>query len=169
MNFAAPRRTILSTIAISTLALTAGPATATQLRRADGPPEQHCVVTVTDETGGVLTTGPETCFETKQKVDDYIRGTSVAARSASNTIGTHYTDTYSGGSSITIVGTTCTGGVWWPTGSWNNNIESSAHQCGASATRFYDSSSCSGTGTSIYGYTSTLNSMNNKTSCVRYG
>ncbi len=169
------RNTIWVSLTIGALALTALPASANRpVDTVKEPVETHCIVTVVDDTDGVLSTGPETCFDTEKEVDEYINngggptGTS-AARSGSNTIGKHYTSTSSNGSSITIVGTTCGGGVWWPTGSWNNNIESSKHYCGGSPTRFYNSSSCSGSGKSIYSYKSTLGWMNNKTSCVRYG
>ena len=171
--------TILTAITVGALALTALPADAARSAGGGQAPEpskepatQHCVVIVIDDNDGVLTTGPETCSDTEAEVDDFINGASpgtTGLRSGSNVIGKHYKSTNYGGSSITIVGTTCSGGVWWPTGSWNNNIESSKHYCGSSATRFYDSSSCSGSGKSIYGQRTTLGWMNNKASCVRYG
>lgn len=174
MNRKPAQKTILGFIAMGALTLTAIPAGATQpAGQVKEPVERHCVVTVIDNTHGLLTTGPETCFDTEEEVDTHINSGgingSTAARSASNTIGRHYKGANYGGSSITIIGTTCNGGVWWPTGSWDNNIESSQHHCGGSSTRFYDSSSCSGTSKPIYGASPTLSWMNNKASCVRYG
>ncbi len=167
------RNTILATLTIGALALSALPAgAALPASTAKEPVEKHCVVTVVDDTDGVLTTGPETCFDTEKEVDAYINGNSIgqsAARSGSNVIGKHFTSTNYGGSSVTVLGTTCSGGVWRPTGGWNNNIESAKHYCGSARTRFYASSSCSGSGRSIYGDASSLGWMNNKTSCVRYG
>ena len=97
-------------------------------------------------------------------------GTDKLTRSSgNNTIGIHYTSTYYSGSSVRVVGTTCGGGVWYPTGAWNNNIESSRHYCGTSPTTFYNYSSCTGPLKRIYRSESTLGSMNNRASCVRYG
>lgn len=143
--------------------------------------ERHCVVEVLDDTDGTLTTGSEQCYASFADAQEHAsRGTkSPSARgtaesqnaptAASSTIGVHFTGTSYTGSSITITGSVCSGGVWYPTGSWNNNIASSYHYCGSSATRFYDSSLCSGTSLAIYSAASTLGSMNDRASCVRYG
>jgi hypothetical protein len=142
---------------------------------AEGPrqDERHCVVEVVAVEGGELVTGEEVCFgsraEAVRQASDASGWGSAALAARSTTIGVHYTSRSYGGSSITIVGTTCSGGVWRPSGSWNNNIESSRHYCGGSATRFYDSSTCSGTSKAIYSQTTSLTWMNNRTSCVRYG
>lgn len=133
----------------------------------DIPQESHCVV---DVSGGVAKeTG---CFESLRAARNSIwqsssRGAAVA-RSAS-LIGVHFKGQNYSGSSITITGSGCSGLVWKPSGSWNNNIESSYHFCGGSPTKFYDSSSCSGSYQPIYGPEITLGWMNNRTSCVRYG
>jgi len=146
------------------------------------PVERHCVVEVVGEADGVLTTGPERCYATFDEAQEHggsgqqglstgaTRGRAdTAFASASSTIGVHFTGTNYTGSSITITGSVCSGGVWYLTGSWNNNIASSYHYCGASATRFYDSASCSGTSYAIFAAASTLGSMNDRASCVRYG
>ena len=144
--------------------------TPTAAQSKPAPPETHCVVEVVDiDLDGVLTTGPETCFLNERSAVEFAQGTSTNRSSGTTIIGTHYKNKNYAGSSITIVGTTCGGGVWWPTGSWNNNIESSRHYCGSSPTRFYDSSNCSTGVLSIYSARSTLGWMNNRASCVRYG
>jgi hypothetical protein len=141
--------------------------------------ERHCVVSVVDERDGVLSTGPERCYGTFAEAQDDAAAERVTSstggqdgfdtEAASSTIGVHFTGISFTGSSITITGSVCSGGVWYPSGSWNNNIASSYHYCGSSPTRFYDSSTCSGTSYAIYSAASTLGSMNDRASCVRYG
>jgi hypothetical protein len=131
--------------------------------------EQHCVANLA--TSEKAQREP-VCFDSIAEVDALVQTLStgnVATRAGGNTIGRHFKNTWYGGSSITITGTTCSGGVWWPTGSWNDNIESSYNYCGGSGTRFYNSSSCSSSSTAIYGGAGSLGWMNNKASCVRYG
>lgn len=137
------------------------------------------MVSVIDERNGVLSTGPEHCYGSFAEAQNHAAAESGSrpvdghdgfdTTSMSSTIGVHFTGTSYTGSSITITGSVCSGGVWYPTGSWDNNIASSYHYCGASPTRFYDSSTCSGTSYAIYSATSTLGSMNDRASCVRYG
>ncbi len=139
--------------------------------------ERHCVIAVTAVQGGVLVTAPEVCFATLAQADSYAAslgtekaGLSHSAQSSgANTIGTHFSSTSYRGSSVRVVGTTCSGGVWYPTGTWDNNIESSLHHCGTSPTKFYDYSSCAGPSHSIYQAASSLGQWNNRASCVRYG
>ncbi len=129
--------------------------------------EQHCVVEVdADGSGSLLRTAAETCFATKTGVEAYLRST--AAR-GTTTIGRHYTGTDFTGSTVTISGTVCSGGVWKPTGFWNNNIESSSHFCGTAPTTFYNNSGCSSGAHAISTATVSLGSANNTASCVRYG
>lgn len=88
--------------------------------------ERHCVVEIVDVVDGVMVTGPETCFSAEREAQRYastVGAQSGTSRSSATTIGTHYSKTGFGGSSITIAGTTCSGGVWYPAGSWNNAIE----------------------------------------------
>lgn len=133
----------------------------------------HCVVKVVGAIGGVLLTGPEKCFRSEWEAASYEPfpelGNSRSAQSLSTTIGLHYTDLSYSGSSIRIVGTVCSGGVWYATASWNNNIESSQHYCGSAPTTFYDNSNCTGAARSITSASSTLIEMNNRASCVKYG
>ena len=133
-----------------------------------------------NDSHGVFVTQPETCFVSEREAvyhaaligDDNGEANSLVRSSRSggtNTIGIHFTSTGFRGSSVRIIGTTCAGGVWYPTGRWNNNIESSRHYCGSSPTTFYDSSSCNGSPHAIYSSAHSLGQMNNRASCVRYG
>ena len=142
-----------------------------------GTTERHCVVEVTGVRDGVFVTRPEACFTSQTKAvvhaasinTDTAEGNSATRTSGTNTIGVHFTSTWFSGSSVRIVGTTCGGGVWYATGAWNNNIESSRHYCGSSPTTFYNSASCSGWSHSIRNEANSLGQMNNRASCVRYG
>ena len=126
--------------------------------------EQHCVVEVSGVEDGVLVTGPEVCFSVEADAVAHAaaigNGGPVSERSTrssgTNTIGLHYTSRWYGGSSVRVVGTTCGGGVWYPAGQWNNNIESSRHYCGSSPTTFYNYSSCAGSLHRIYQAATTL-------------
>ena len=142
--------------------------------------EKHCVATVIGVVDEVFQMGPETCFPTRAEADAYTPLIEVSATVsltggvetllASTTIGVHYTNSNYGGSSISIVGTTCSGGTWPATGSWNNNIESSEHLCGSAYTTFYDDGSCATSSNyRILSRQPSLYGLNNKTSCVRYG
>ena len=163
----------------SGLATSASAASAAESHEAERPyeAERHCVIEVTAVQDGVLVTAPEVCFATSAEADRHAASIGAeqasssysAQSSGSNTIGTHYSSTSYSGSSVRVVGTTCGGGVWYATGFWNNNIESSLHHCGTSPTTFYDYSSCAGPSQSIYQATSTLGQWNNRASCVRYG
>jgi len=133
------------------------------------PVDRHCVVDVVSIRGGVMETGPEVCFPSEADADAFAASSGRSSRSVSNIIGRHYTNLGYSGSSITIIGTTCGGGVWYPTGSWDNNIESSRHYCGGVPTTFYDSANCSTGAYPIYFQTSSLGWMSNRASCVRYG
>ncbi len=141
----------------------------------DHADESHCVV---DVSGGTAIGAG--CFESLRAAHNSISDTSaISKRSAgvfaasrvrsSSVVGVHFKGQNYTGSSITITGSGCSGSVWRPSGSWNNNIESSHLYCGSAPTRFYDSSSCSGSHRPIRGSATTLGWMNNRASCVRYG
>ncbi len=129
--------------------------------------ESHCVVEV---SGGTATEAG--CFESLRAARNSVSKSSargVAGARSSSVLGVHFKGQNYTGSSITITGSGCSGLVWKPSGSWNNNIESSYHYCGGSPTKFYDSSSCSGSHQPIHGSAPSLGWMNNRASCVRYG
>lgn len=162
-------------LALVAISATAGASTATPRS------ERHCIVEVIGNVDGALVTGPEICYPSRSGAARQIAAVTAApalsaspggvsrAAGGTNIIGVHYTSTNYGGSSITIIGTTCSGGVWRALGWWNNNIESSRHYCGGSPTTFYDRTNCTGATISIYGNQSSLGSLNNRVSCVRYG
>lgn len=165
-------------IAATAVVIASGLATGASVASATEPheAERHCVIEVTAVQDGVLVTAPEVCFATPAEADRHAASigaeqtsSSSAQSSGNNTIGTHYSSTSYSGSSVRVVGTTCNGGVWYATGFWNNNIESSLHHCGTSPTTFYDYSSCAGPSQSIYQATSSFGQWNNRASCVRYG
>lgn len=160
---------ILATAAIVALGFGAfAPAASGAEPTTTGKDEQHCVVEVTPNRSGELVTTAETCFDSLAESAAYAQS-GVARSSGSNTIGLHFTGLAYTGSSVRIAGTTCGGGVWYATGIWNNNIESSHHYCGTASTRFWDSAACSGSSLPISSSTSSLGTMNNRTSCVQYG
>lgn len=165
-------------IAATAVVIASGLATGAPGASAAEPHEadRHCVIEATAVQDGVLVTAPGVCFATPAEADRHAASigaeqasSNTAQSSGTNTIGTHYSSTSYSGSSVRVVGTTCNGGVWYATGFWNNNIESSLHHCGTSPTRFYDYSSCAGPSHSIYQATSSLGQWNNRASCVRYG
>lgn len=92
----------------------------------------------------------------------------VAAASSSSYIATHWAGTSTSGTNINILGTTCGGGVWRPTGFWDNEIGYTTHRCGSAPIHHFDASSCEGTAATLW-QSGTLGSMNDRTSCVRYG
>jgi len=159
-----PIRTLLAT----TAAALAVPLLASASAAAAPDVDQHCVADIVQVNRGVIETGPETCFATETEAADHARGGNDA-RSADRTIGTHYSGTGYSGSSIRITGDACTGGTWTPSASWNNNIESSRHHCPGDTTTFYDGSNCSTGSYAITTDRTSLSSMNNRASCVRYG
>lgn len=138
----------------------------------DDGEERHCVAYAQDASSTAKVAEPR-CWDDASEAEAFVA--SITAERAgsraggNNVIGRHYSGSSYTGSSVTVVGTTCAGGTWPASGWWNNKISSSGHYCGSSGTRFYDSSSCSGSGKTIYGWASGLGSMDNKTSCVRYG
>ena len=161
--------------------------------------EQHCIVNVgAAQDAQTAALASENCYQTRAGVDQALSSSTNAtilsiarasitsspnasisslarasisslASNGDKIIGIHFSQKSFKGSSVTIVGTTCSGGVWYPTGSWNNNIESTFHFCGSSGTTFFNSSSCSGSGSTAFASLLTMRSNNNKASCVRYG
>jgi len=151
------------------------------------PARSHCVVRVVDElpSGELVTTPPE-CYATLAAAvtaassgtyevpaglsgRDLFLDPSVAASVASFTLGIHFDGRYGTGSSISEVGSSCTGG-WWNTGaSWANRISSSWNGC--YRLRHHDLPNRSGSRVDTVGSqaTHTLPSwMDNRTESVSY-
>jgi hypothetical protein len=148
--------------------------------------ETHCVVVVVDETpDGELVTSRPVCFptllESQVAIEAGLIGTpGLALESATSgegpasmllsfTLGTHFDGVNGTGSSISVVGTACSGG-WWNTGAgWANKISSSWNGC--YRLRHFDSPNRVGSSADTIGVGSTSNLppvMNNKTESVSY-
>lgn len=117
--------------------------------------ESHCVVTVVGESeGGELITDAPECFGSfaaamefassghvslpsdVSGADVFVDGSAAQLAASSFTLGIHY-DGYNGtGSSISVVGSSCSGGWWNASGWWNNRISSSYNGC--SVLRYYE-------------------------------
>ena len=125
---------------------------------------RYCVVHVDDP-------GSEQCFATPEALSDAVTFPSSASSVeavATSYIATHYDGNNFAGSYINVAGSSCTGGVWVPTGWWDNRINSTRNYCGGPSITHYDSSSCSGTNI-VLSNSSNLGWMSDRTSCVRYG
>lgn len=145
--------------------------------------ERHCVYFVVDEfdDGQFVTT--EECFGSFAEAATYSTGGEVVvpegttpheyiasggAAAASSTLGIHYDYFNGGGSSITIVGSGCTGG-YWNTPSWFDNRTSSSY-AGCYRLRHFNYPYLSGSSYTTYGsgQTHNLYAFNNKTESVQY-
>jgi len=144
------------------------------------PPESHCVVVVIgqEESGELITTDP-TCFGSEDMARLWASsGLALASTSGLGddpiqalttfTLGIHYDGFNGTGSSISIIGSSCTGG-WWNTPlAWDNRISSSFHGC--AALRHYDFANKGGAAqlTTGVGTIKNLNSLNNRAESVSY-
>jgi hypothetical protein len=150
---------------------------------AASPVESHCVVQVVDQTDqGELVVGAADCylsFADAQAASAEVQfgrtaqgvttdGTDVVFL-LSTTLGIHYDGLNGGGSSITVVGSSCSGG-WWNTGAtWANRISSSWNGC--HRLRHYDRANQGGSWADTIGVGAVHNlplAMNNKTESVAY-
>lgn len=177
MSFARIRLVLLMSAITAITVLV--PAAASAKNEKPPPPESHCVVHVVGQAeDGKLTMSDPDCYKTKAEADMAASGglvarttglDSFAMAGSTFTLGRHY-DGYNGtGSSITVVGSSCTGG-YWNTPSWfDNRITSSYNGCGR--LRHYDKPGKSGSSTNTYGAGTTDNLaawMNNRTESVAY-
>ncbi len=176
-------------VAISAVALAivsqSGVASAT-IETDAGVAETHCVVDVIAETpDGELIVSEPRCYPTfpeavadasngsiripaASKGDILFRDEAVAGAYSSFTLGTHY-DGYNGsGSSISVVGSSCSGGYWNTGTTWRNRISSSYNGCGR--LRHYDDPSKGGSYRDTYGAgtTDNLGWFSNRTESVSY-
>jgi len=151
--------------------------------------ESHCVLRVIGEQpDGEFVTAPEACFATLSQAMSFASGGTVAfdadlsgadllanrdgaATLASTfTLGVHFDGFNGTGSSISIVGSSCSGGYWNTGSAWQDRISSSWNGCyrlrhhaqpGAPLDDIYEDT----TGTYA---THNLSGMNNKTRSVAY-
>lgn len=166
---------------VATTALVAVPALAEEAVPVEV--EQHCVYFVVDQTAdGELIMGGEECFATFAESALRARGANQLSAdgapqmfvnhggvaTASFTLGIHY-DGYNGaGSSITVVGSSCSGG-WWNTPAWFDNRTSSSY-AGCYRLRHYDGPNLTGASHTTYG-SGTIHNLtyfNNRTESVQY-
>ncbi len=149
--------------------------------------EEHCVVEVIEQgpDGELITTAP-LCFESfpeaiAEASDGAVRlapGANgsvlfsypeVARAVSSFTLGIHFDGRNGSGSSISVSGSTCSGG-WWNTSSgWSNRISSSFNGC--YRLRHYDDANRGGSYTDTTGAGATHNLaswMDNRTESVAY-
>jgi hypothetical protein len=149
--------------------------------------EEHCVVEVVDQTrdGELITTGP-VCFGSFAEAMDVASGGAVrlsedtsghvvlselevAAAMASFTLGIHFDGRSGTGSSISVVGSNCSGGWWNTPSSWDNRISSSFNGC--YRLRHFDEPNRGGSSADTTGTGATHNLiwwMDNRTESVAY-
>lgn len=140
--------------------------------------EEHCVVFVIGQhdTGEFIVSDP-VCYRTLQEVDSLASGTGAASGKvdgvsgsalASITLGRHFDGFNGTGSSISIVGGSCTGGYWNTSASWDNRISSSFNGC--ARLRHFDLPNKGGSfqDTSGAGTTDNLSLLDNKAESISY-
>lgn len=169
---------LIAGMAAATIPLLAIPATPGQAETG----ESHCIVEVTDQKpDGEFILSPPKCFDGLADAHDYalsprlgndqaasILG-SVQSLGGTFILGTHF-DGYNGsGSSISVVGSTCTGGWWNTTTVWDNRISSSYNGCYRLRHFDYPNKAGDRYDTTGVGQTDNLSAaMNNRTESVAY-
>ena len=138
------------------------------------PPETHCVVFVVDQRpdGELIVSEPE-CFADEAAADAKAaeghesRAESVRAVS-SFVLGKHFDGFNGSGSSISVVGSSCTGGYWNTPSAWANRISSSYNGC--YRLRHWELPNKNGASENTYGVgtTNNLGSLNNRVQSVSY-
>ncbi len=183
----APYLRVLILSVVSTVAVLAAVAPASADREAQSTSAgEHCVAAVTSQrSDGELVLGRETCYSTfAEAMQDVTAGTVAVPKdldvtdamgdpflvqlAARFTLGIHYDGYYGTGSSITIVGSSCTGGYWNASSWWKNRINSSYNGC--YHLRHYDNPSKSGASFNTYGggQIDNLSWFANRTESVAY-
>lgn len=146
------------------------------------PVETHCVLFVVDQLpSGKLVLSEPTCFADEADADASATvgpssqltsptlSESIRVNASSTfTLGKHYEGLNGSGSSVTVVGSSCTGGWWNTSSSWDNRISSSYNGCGR--LRHWDYPNTSGSSENTYGAgtTDNLTYMDNRTESVSY-
>ena len=182
------RATAVAALTLATALVAVVPAVA---QTAEPVAEEHCVVVAVDTAsdGRLVLDEPE-CYST---VADAAEATEVAlvdvaasnrsggrstmasdsagqqlAQASSKTLGIHYDGSSGSGSSITVVGSACTGGYWNASATWKNRISSTYNGCGR--LKHYDKPTMVGmTYTTMgLGTTDNLSWFSNMTESVSY-
>jgi hypothetical protein len=179
--FHARLRTRLSVLAIIAIAMTVtvvSPAGAAKEQPVEEKDVVHCVVYIVDQADGgeLITTAPD-CYETEAEAatarssvpaHQQLSSGGGVAYSSTWTIGIHYNGFNGTGSSISVVGSSCTGGWWNTPSSWDNKISSSYNGC--HRLKHHDRPNRGGSYQSTWGVgtTDNLSYMNNRTESVSY-
>lgn len=142
--------------------------------------ESHCVVEVIgQDADGELVVGPAVCFDTlADALGDAVFGLHRTGRMglglegpmrADFVLGTHFDGANGSGSSISVKGSSCTGGWWNTPSSWDNRISSSYNGCYRLAHYDYPNKGGDRYDTTGVGQTDNLSAaMNNRTESVAY-
>ena len=151
---------------------------------ADRPAERHCVLFVVDQLAdGELVMSDPACFSSEVLAEAWtsagyltkLASSGSAAGEAGGvvalatfTLGRHYDGFNGTGSSVRVVGSSCTGGFWNTSSWWDNRISSSYTGC--TRLRHYDLAYMSGIAEDTYGSgtTDNLGYLNNRTESVSY-
>lgn len=143
--------------------------------------ETHCVATVIgQEPDGEFITAEPICFDERAEVGKWVAQADrtesgrrlgldgEAAPRATFTLGIHFDGAGGTGSSISVVGSSCTGGYWNTPSAWDNRISSSYNGC--AHLRHWDLPAKGGSSESTAGAgtTKNLTTLNNKAESVSY-
>ncbi len=153
---------------------------------AGGAPVEHCVVEVVDQkSDGEFVLSQPVCFKRASDALLYASGgftthgpgDSVASLQAgggftslsgSFALGIHYDGFNGTGSSITVMGSSCTGGWWNTSSAWDNRISSSYNGCYRLTHHDLPNKAGASESTTGSGTTHNLSSLNNQTESVSY-
>lgn len=133
-------------------------------------PEEHCVVDVVgQEADGLLVLSEERCYRSfdQAQADAAVPpgGEMSLLATSGGTLGVHYDGSNFTGSSITVSGTSCSGGYTNLTSSWRNRISSTLNGC--PVVRFFDGLYLSGSSETMLA-SGNLYYMNNKSESIQY-
>lgn len=153
---------------------------------AAGAPVEHCVVEVIEQRpDGELITSEPVCFRRSADALAYASDGLIAltegedlqalaanggvrSLSGSFAIGIHYDGFNGSGSSVTIMGSSCSGGWWNTSSAWDNRISSSYNGCQRLAHHDYANKAGQSESTIGAGTTDNLNDLNNRAQSVSY-
>ena len=141
------------------------------------PSEEHCVVEIVDQTSsGELIVAEAACYPTFKIAmksagvaawgDGAASTVDGLAAAATFTIGTHYEFANYGGSSMSVVGSSCSGGWLNTSAAWDNRISSTRNGC--PNIRHYAGANLTGAFQSTLAPGANLTALNNLTSSIQY-
>lgn len=181
------RALVLSIMTVATTIVVTSPASAAREKAPVEAGVEHCVAAVVDQhSDGELVLGESSCYASFSEAMTQASSGAVSLAldtptsavftdeligtlASSFTLGIHFDGYGGGGSSISITGTSCSGGYWNATGWWRNRISSSFNGC--YHLRHYDNPSKSGSSYNTYGGGQIDNMaswFNNRTESVAY-